>query len=156
MTSQQINRTKVLVYEHRLRFAKYMARFIVALVERSAAHDDTKIDAAELEPYANVIDEFSKYPFGSDEYNQLKASLQGALVHHYANNRHHPEFFEIGVNGMNLVDLLETLADWKSATQNTGGNGDLLKSIGILSEKYGISPQLTQILINTAKDFGLL
>jgi hypothetical protein len=30
------------------------------------------------------------------------------LKHHYAHNRHHPEFFgEDGVDGMSLVDVIE-------------------------------------------------
>lgn len=156
MTAHDIDKTKVVVHEHRARFQKYMSRVIRNMADRIVEHDNSKLSAEELEPYASVIGEFGKHQFGSEGYNKVRESLEDALQHHYAHNRHHPEHFAEGIHGMNLVDLIEMLCDWKSATQNTGGNGDLMKSIGILSEKYGISPQLVQIFINTAKDFGML
>ena len=58
---------------------------------------------------------------------------------------------------MNLVDIIEMLCDWKSATQNHPENpGDLKKSIETAAKKYNISPQLTRILYNTAIDFEML
>lgn len=36
---------------------------------------------------------------------------EAILDHHYQNNDHHPEHFELGINGMNLLQLLEMLAD---------------------------------------------
>ena len=61
------------------------------------------------------------------------------------------------VNDMNLVDLLEMLCDWKSATMNHPEKpGDLSKSIQILGERYNISPQLAKVLYNTAHDFEMI
>ena len=58
---------------------------------------------------------------------------------------------------MNLVDLLEMLCDWKSATMNHPEKpGDLSKSIQILGERYNISPQLAKVLYNTAHDFEMI
>ena len=51
---------------------------------------------------------------------------------------------------MDLTDILEMLADWKASTERTQ-NGDIFKSIEINSKRFGIEPQLKQILINTAK-----
>jgi len=155
-TAHQIDRTKVIIYEHRDRLIKYLTRFICNLSERVAVHDDSKLDVEELEPYSSVIEEFGKHKFGSEGYEEIRKRLGPALDHHFKHNRHHPEHFETGINEMNLVDLIEMLCDWKAATKNTGGNGDLLASIQILSDKYKISPQLAQIMINTAKDFGLV
>lgn len=155
MTEFNITKTKSLVLEHKLRVLTYLSRFINNLLARAVIHDDSKLTVPELEPYATVIDEFGKHPFGSEGYEQIKSQLQGAITHHYENNRHHPEHFENGINDMDLVDLLEMLADWKAATLNKGGNGDIHKSISMLSEKYGINPQLSQILSNTVKNFGL-
>lgn len=154
-TSFQIEKTKAIFMSHRLRVVKYMARLLGDLMERSAVHDESKMTPEEFEVYANHIDDFDKFQFGTPEYNALKEELKPATMHHFSRNRHHPEYFETGINEMNLADIVEMLCDWKAATQNAGGNGDLMKSISILSEKYGISPQLKQILINTAKDFGL-
>jgi hypothetical protein len=78
-----------------------------------------------------------------------------ALAHHYANNRHHPEFHGYGLNGMTLVDLIEMLADWKAATERHE-NGDLFKSLLINQERFKMSGQLFDILTNTARTYGWL
>ena len=51
---------------------------------------------------------------------------------------------------MNLLSLIEMLADWKAAGER-GKDGNIYKSIEINSERFGISKQLKKILINTAK-----
>jgi hypothetical protein len=134
-----------------------MARFITNLMDRSVTHDESKLGPNELEDYAKAIDDFNSNPFGSEGYDRIRQNIQKSVTHHYANNRHHPEHFEDGVNGMDLVDVLEMVADWKAASENAvGGSFDMMKSIVTLSEKYGITPQLTQIIINTCKNFGML
>jgi len=156
MTEHQILKTKVVIYEHRDRLVKYLTRFITSLVERAATHDDSKFQNEELGPYSEVIGEFKNHKFGSPGYEEIRKRLDSALLHHYTNNRHHPEHFETGVNEMDLIDILEMLADWKAASLNAGGNGDIVQSILLMSEKHGINPQLTQIIINTAKNYGLV
>jgi hypothetical protein len=48
----------------------------------------------------------------SDQYKGYLEAMGDGLKHHYAHNRHHPEFFgEDGVDGMSLVDVIEMLAD---------------------------------------------
>ena len=49
---------------------------------------------------------------------------------------------------MNLYDLIEMFYDWRAATER-GVNGDIMKSIKINANRFGISKQLKQILINT-------
>jgi len=154
-TAFQIEKTKAILLLHRIRVTKYMSRFIESLVLRLATHDDSKMQEEEFGVYCEVIDEFEGLKFGSPGYDEIVKKLSPAKEHHFFHNRHHPEHFETGINEMNLADLIEMLCDWKSATLNKGGSGDLDMSIRILSEKYDISPQLKQILINTAKDFGL-
>lgn len=124
---------------------------------RGNRHDDSKLEPEELGHYVATIDEFEKYPFGSEGYNKAKESLGPAVLHHYKHNRHHPEHFEDGIDGMNLLDVIEMLCDWKAATQNHPENvGDMAKSIEWATKKYKISPQLAKILYNTARDFALL
>lgn len=126
-------------------------------MRRGNEHDNSKFEPEEFPYYTAAIDDFNKHPFGSAGYNKAKESLGDAVKHHYAHNRHHPEYFDNGVNGMNLIDLLEMLCDWKSATQNHPEKpGDMRKSIAWATEKYKISPELAQILYNTARDYGLL
>lgn len=75
--------------------------------------------------------------------------LKPAIDHHMANNDHHSEFHgEDGINGMNLISLIEMLCDWKAAIER-GKNGDILKSLNINAERKGISKQLKRILLNT-------
>lgn len=55
-----------------------------------------------------------------------------------------------GINGMNLIDLLEMVIDWKCSGMRHN-NGDLLRSIEINKERFGMSDQLAQIFKNTAE-----
>ena len=124
---------------------------------RGNQHDLSKYESEEFPVYAGQIDEFEKHFYGSDGYNKAKAAIRPATEHHFKHNRHHPEHFPNGIEGMNLVDLLEMLCDWKSATENHPQHpGDLKNSFAVATKKYKISPQLNQILYNTAVDFGML
>ena len=73
-----------------------------------------------------------------------------ALDHHYAENRHHPEHFENGIQEMNIVDICEMIADWKAASLRHA-DGDIMKSIEINQKRFGYSDELKSILINTVK-----
>jgi hypothetical protein len=91
-------------------------------------------------PEVQVFDEFTPKlrtsTYGSDAYKGHLEAMGGGLKHHYAHNRHHPEFFgEDGVDGMALVDLIEMLADWKAAAERHE-NGDLAKSLEIHRQSH--------------------
>jgi len=73
-----------------------------------------------------------------------------ALDHHYAENRHHPEHFENGIQEMNIVDICEMIADWKAASLRHA-DGDIMKSIEINQKRFEYSDELKSILINTVK-----
>jgi hypothetical protein len=60
--------------------------------------------------------------------------------------------FENGIQGMNLVDLVEMICDWKAATLRHE-NGDIFKSIEMNQNRFGYSDELKQIFINTVNDF---
>ena len=49
---------------------------------------------------------------------------------------------------MNLIDLIEMLCDWKSASLRHN-DGDVLKSIKINQKRFGYSDELKTILLNT-------
>lgn len=86
--------------------------------------------------------------YGSDEYKAQLEKLKPALSHHYAHNSHHPEHYVTGIDGMNLLDVIEMLVDWKAASERHA-DGDIMRSIDINSERFKISPQLRSILENT-------
>lgn len=56
------------------------------------------------------------------------------------------------INRMDLVDILEMLADWKAATMRHH-NGNIRKSLAINQERFKISPQLSSIMANTVDLF---
>ena len=76
--------------------------------------------------------------------------MNGALQHHYAQYRHHPEHFDNSVDDMNLIDIVEMFCDWKAASERQL-DGNLLKSIEKNANRFSMDPQLKRILINTAK-----
>lgn len=120
---------------------------IKELMERASEHDSSKLESPELEVIAAAPD-LSKLAYGTPEYEASLENIRPALEHHYSKNRHHPEFWVNGVNGMDLVDLIELLCDWEASSQRNK-NGNINKSIEINGKKYNISPQLVEILNNT-------
>lgn len=134
-----------------------MAKLSQEVIRRGYDHDMSKFEPEELPYYVATIDEFDKHPFGTDGHKKAKESLGPSVQHHYKHNRHHPEHFENGVSGMNLIDLLEMVCDWKSATLNHPERpGNMANSIKWAVEKYKISPELASILYNTARDYDML
>lgn len=142
-------------FAHSQRVAELMAGPVKELVDRSTCHDRSKTLPPELDVFNEFTPKLRTSTYGSDEYKGFLASMGEGLAHHYAHNRHHPEHFTNGINGMTLVDLIEMLADWKAATERHD-NGDLVRSLEIQSDRFGISPQLLGILFNTARHLGWL
>ena len=134
---------------HAARVAELVAPLAAEIVARGIAHDRSKTEEPELETFNRVTPRLRELTYGTDEYRAALADMGPALEHHYSANRHHPEHFTDGVNGMTLVDLIEMLADWKAATERHA-DGDLAKSLEIQRERFGLSDQLVQILANTA------
>lgn len=133
---------------HIKRVANLLMDFSQRLLARAKVHDDSKLESPEKEDFAEVPD-LSKMTYGSEEYNQSLQKLKKALSHHYQNNSHHPEHYDNGVNGMDLLDLVEMLLDWKAASERHS-DGDILKSIEINRDRFGLDDQTTDILRNTA------
>lgn len=140
---------------HSLRVGELMARPITELIERSTQHDRSKTEDPELAVFNEFTPKLQTTTYGSDEYKAHLAAMKPALDHHYAANRHHPEHFADGVDGMTLVDLVEMLADWKAATERHA-DGDLARSLEIQRDRFGLSDQLVRILRNTAEHYGWL
>ena len=166
------------------------------ILRRAFSHDRSKLESPEREMFEQFTDRLAAMTYGSDEYKAcLEEMKQVALMHHYENNRHHPEFFDgteksakalercqnslatlkdaqanspgnnkfvyaialleeheqalkSGVNHMNLIDVLEMLCDWKAATLRHY-DGDINESLKINAVRFGLSPQLVNILANT-------
>lgn len=140
---------------HSLRVAELMGELIKELLDRSVRHDLSKTREPERAVYDEFVPQLRATTYGSAEYRALVDAMDEGLRHHYAHNRHHAEHFADGINGMTLIDLLEMLADWKAATERTS-HGDLTDSLTTNRERFGIAPQLMDVLTNTARHFGWL
>lgn len=133
---------------HIIHVTKYLNTIIQELTNRKNNHDKTKLVDPEKSVFDKTTPKLSKLEYGSDEYkNQLK-EMDVALKHHYMCNSHHPEHYPTGISGMDLVDIVEMICDWKAASERHD-NGDIFKSIEINQNRFGYSDELKQIFINT-------
>jgi hypothetical protein len=123
-------------------------KIVTLLLERGRVHDRSKLEDPELEYFTKYTNQLKSLTYGSPEYYQCLEDMKPAIEHHYANNRHHPEHYKNGINGMNLVDLIELLCDW-SASAKRQHNGNLRISLQKGAERFNIEPQLLEILENT-------
>lgn len=135
---------------HIARVAELLKLCEIELNERACAHDESKL----LEPEKSAFDRLkalslSGMAYGSEEYRACLRAEKPAIEHHYKANSHHPEFYENGVDGMSLFDMLEMLMDWKAATERMKNGGDIHTSLVINTERFKLSPQLVNIMQNT-------
>lgn len=119
------------------------------LLERMVNHDKTKTESPEKEGFDEFTPLLATTEYGSEKYWATLEAMKPITDHHYLHNSHHPQYYREGINGMNLLDLIEMLADWKAAGERHQ-NGDMVKSIEINAKRFGIDEQLKQILLNTA------
>lgn len=134
---------------HIKRVNELLGEAAIEFIRRGNVHDNSKLVAPEKEFFDEFTPKLSKSEYGSDEYKENLKGLGAALKHHYAHNSHHPEFYQDGVNGMDIFDLFEMLLDWRAASERHT-TGDLLVSIEKNKERFGLSDQLAQILYNHA------
>jgi len=121
---------------------------------RITHHDSSKLEEPELSTFDIYTEKLKGSTYGSEEYKQFLKDMKPALDHHYANNRHHPEHFNNGIDGMNLIDLLEMFCDWIAATERHD-DGNIFNSVKLNKERFEMSDQLCNIFNNTARDiFG--
>lgn len=140
-------------FRHIERVRNLLGEMVVELLNRAALHDQSKLMPPEVSMFAEYTAKLATCTYGSDEYKGYLKAMGPALAHHYANNRHHPEHFKNGVDDMNLIDVLEMLCDWKAASERHN-DGNIRTSIEKNADRFGLSPQLVQILENTAEMFG--
>jgi hypothetical protein len=138
--------------KHISNVAKYISKVIGALLDRAIFHDKSKLEEPEKTVFDKYTPKLKDTIYGSEKYKKYLSEMQIALKHHYKVNRHHPEHWhEAGVEGMSLVDLIEMLCDWKSATLRHK-DGDIKKSIEYNQKRFGFSDELKKIFLNTVDD----
>jgi hypothetical protein len=135
--------------KHIKRVEKYLKLCRIELIKRGMRHDYDKIhNRTEKALFDEYTPKLKECTYGSDEYKKFLKGLKKGLDIHYKNNRHHPEHFENGIKGMNLIDLIEMICDWKAASERHA-DGDVYKSLLINKERFGYSDELYCILKNT-------
>jgi len=129
----------------------YLRKLIEKLTARGLAHDTSKTQSPEVEVFDEFEPKLSASTYGTPEHQAMLDQMRPALDHHYAENRHHPQHFENGMEDMTLVDLVEMFCDWKAATLRHD-DGDIMRSIDHNAERFKMPPMLVAILKNTTAD----
>lgn len=139
--------------KHIEQVATFLHTVIDALRQRAIDHDRSKLEEPERSAYAVVIPQLSGLEYGSEEHRKVLGMMKPAIRHHQQSNRHHPEYHgrATGVAGMNLVDVVEMVADWKAASMR--GGDDFKKSLKVSLKRFGIGDELASIIANTAELF---
>jgi hypothetical protein len=141
--------------DHIVEVRQRLTEVIVDLQARARRHDESKL----VEPEVSVFDEYTPKlrdsTYGSDEYKAFLVGMGEGLRHHYEVNDHHPEHFTLGIREMDLIQLVEMLADWKAATLRHA-DGDLRRSIQQNAERFNYGQELGALLMRTAERLGWL
>lgn len=144
------------------RVRDFIAGALNNLAERASVHDASKLVEPELSAFDIATPKLAGLEYGSEEYKQSLRDLGSALAHHFAENDHHPEHFENGVRGMSLMALIEMLCDWRAASERVKQRTDDPEKVASFEsglsynkERFGISDDLYDVLVNTARELGL-
>ena len=133
------------VNEHIENVRYWMRDFANQITARAKYHDASKLQPPEKDIFDVWTPKLKEFKFGSEEYNAALKQMGEGLLRHYKSNRHHPEHFTNGVEGMSLTDLIEMFCDWMAAAQAKKGPID----IDYLANRFGLAPQLVEIFVNT-------
>jgi hypothetical protein len=125
------------------------------LMVRAKNHDKSKLASPEKETFDRVSENLRGLTYGSAEYNKQLEGMNEALQHHYSVNRHHPNHWAYGINGMSLLDLIEMLADWKAAGARHA-DGSMRASLDKNRVRFNIPDELYRMLERTCHDLGWL
>lgn len=132
---------------------KFLHQIITELIGRAELHDRSKLEPPEKEGFDVFTPLLKSLTYNSPEYLESLAQMGFILAHHYQVNSHHPQHYPNGVDGMDLLDVIEMLADWKAATLRHH-DGNLLVSLEQNRQRFNLSDQMYSVLLNTARRLG--
>ncbi len=149
-----MNTGYVLLHQHIKKVQLNMQEIVTKLGYRSIGHDESKYTEAE---YALVHNKarLNTTKYMSDAYKKLLEDVRPAIDAHVENNSHHPQYHENGINDMDIIDLLEMLADWKAACEDSV-DGSLTQSLDKNVSRFNISEELESLLRRTSQTLGWL
>jgi len=96
-----------------------ISRMITDLKARALSHDRSKLEAFEFDAFVQTRPKFKLANYGTPEYQECVDMIKPSIDHHYLVNRHHTGFYSDGFAGMNLLDILEMIADWVAAARRS-------------------------------------
>lgn len=143
------------LFKHKESVRILLTTFIKELRERIESHDNSKFDKEEFKPFVSVWNKFKEVDYCSKEYYECLDSVKDAVARHHRLNRHHPKHFQNGVNGMNIIDVIEMIADWYAASKRYKTQS-FEQNLILAKEEHNIDSQLFEIILNTFCFFGLL
>lgn len=139
-------------YKHIKRVNELLIKASKILLDRAIRHDASKLQEPEKSGF-EVAADLKNVTYGSDEYATMLKKLEPILIHHYANNSHHPQYYlDQGIDGMDLFDVLEMFCDWYAAGERHK-DGSMTKSIEINKTRFNMSDQLVSIFKNTLEKY---
>ena len=127
----------------------YLNLVIRDLTIRQEQHDQSKLESPEVEIFEENTPKLRGITYLSEEYKEIMKDMEVAIKHHHLQNRHHPEYFSKGIQGMNLIDIIEMISDWMASSQRHD-DGDIFESIELNQERFGYSNEMKIIFMNTA------
>lgn len=143
---------------HRGEVRRRLLQIVGDLTKRAWAHDASKLEAPEKPLFDHWTPMLGRTQYSADPESPYQRCLSGmgpALQHHYEVNDHHPEHFAGGISDMNLIQVIEMLADWAAAVMRQP-NGDLRRSIEQNAERFGYGDEMKHLLLSTADYLGWL
>lgn len=145
------------VITHKLVIIKLLDFIIYELLNRGLVHDDSKLKEPESKIFSSNIRIFNEivnyhYIRDSEIENELELSIEDGKQLHYNSNSHHPEHYgELGINGMDLIDLVEMVCDWLGSHERYKNIEEVEKMLSIQYKRFGIDEQLGKIISNSVK-----
>ena len=116
--SDQELATNAKTWDHIEVVMKLLASAQIELMRRQFTHDRSKLGSPEVEAFVEFTPKLKDSTYGSEEYKGFLEAMKPALEHHYAHNRHHPEFFEAIHNDPENMEAMEIMVEhlYKIAT----------------------------------------
>jgi len=134
---------------HRMKVEEYIYCISTNLLMRGMCHDSSKYKEPEYSAFLKATN-MRDCEYDSEEYRKRLASLANARSYHYLVNSHHPQHYRNGVNGMDLMDVIEMLCDWKASVCRNRNEGFAM-CLKLNIKRFKIDEQLGEILTNTAE-----
>jgi hypothetical protein len=147
--------SRVDTYKHIAVVRGYLLTIAYIIMMRGDDHDLSKLEEPELSVFNEYTPKLEASTYNSEEYKQFLAGMGEGLAHHYEVNDHHPQHFKDGIHDMDLIQLIEMLADWKAATLRHA-DGNLERSIQENADRFGYDDNMMDLLMTTAHNLGWL